>query len=112
MNDAKASPVGNQIRLSRAESVRLVDWARRFRGCMKGRGVALAQPVAHAKEIDLVIRRGPAGLGLARLVVACGDALGEPPRNSSLQVRPGRLVLYLPRQCLLDKKVASGGKIS
>ena len=109
---AKATPVGNQIRLSHAESVRLVDWAARFRRCMGDRGVVLARPVAHAKEIDLVITRGPTGTTLRRSVFACGDALGEPPRSSSLQLRPGKLVLYLPRQCLLDKKVVNGGRTS
>jgi hypothetical protein len=72
----------------------------------------LAEPVAHPKEIDLVILRAPARRALVRSVLACGDALGEPPRRSSLQLRPGKLVLYLPRQCLLDKRVVSGGKTS
>ena len=101
-----AVPVENRIRLSRAESLRLVDWARRFRVCMAGRGVALAEPVAHPREIDLALERPAAAGALAGKVVACGDRLGEPPRDSSLQVRPGKLVLYLPRQCLLDAKVA------
>jgi hypothetical protein len=104
--NAKPSLASNQIRLSRAESVRLVDWASRFRSCMARRGVKLAAPVAHEKEIDLVIVRAPARAVLMRSVPICGDALGEPPRRSSLQVRPGKLILYLPRRCLLDKKVA------
>jgi hypothetical protein len=37
----------------------------------------------------------------------CGDRQGGPPRRSSLQYRPGEIVLYLPKQCLLDKKVAA-----
>jgi hypothetical protein len=105
---ASATLAGNQIRLSHAESLRLVDWATRLRACVARRGVVLAAPVAHAKEIDLAIRRGPAGAALERSVIACGDALGGPPRHSSLQLRRGRLVLYLPRRCLLDKKVVRG----
>jgi hypothetical protein len=102
---AKATLASNQIRLSHAESVRLVDWAMRFRSCMARRGVELAAPVAHETEIDLaILRRGASPLTSS--VVVCGDALGEPPRRSSLQLRPGKLVLYLPRRCLLDKKVA------
>ena len=103
---AKPTLASNQIRLSHAKSVRLVDWAARFRSCMARRGVVLAAPVAHEKEIDLAIVRAPAHAVLMRTVPICGDALGEPPRNSSLQLRPGRLVLYLPRRCLLDRKVA------
>jgi hypothetical protein len=103
---AKPTLASNQIRLSHAESVRLVEWATRFRACMARRGIALAAPVAHEKEIDLAIVRAPPHAVLMRTVPICGDALGEPPRNSSLQLRAGRLVLYLPRRCLLDKKVA------
>ena len=105
---AKATPVDNRFRLSRAESERLVAWANRFRSCMARRGVVLAAPVAHPKQIDLRIVRAPARPALMRSVPACGDALGEPPRRSSLQLRPGKLVLYLPKRCLLDKRVVSG----
>jgi hypothetical protein len=109
---AKATPVDNRFRLSRAESERLVDWAARFRSCMARRGVVLGAPVAHPKQIDLAIVRAPAGRALERSVFTCGDALGEPPRRSSLQLRPGKLVLYLPRRCLLDKRVVAGGTAS
>ena len=105
---AKATPIDNRFRLSRAESERLVDWAARFRSCMVRRGVVLSAPVAHPKQIDLRIVRAPARPALMRSVPACGDALGEPPRRSSLQLRPGKLVLYLPKRCLLDKRVVSG----
>jgi hypothetical protein len=105
---AKATPVDNRFRLSRAESERLVDWATRFRSCMGRRGVVLGKPVAHPKQIDLAIIRAPARSALMRSVPICGDALGEPPRRSSLQLRPSKLVLFLPRRCLLDKRVVSG----
>ena len=105
---AKATPVDNRFRLSRAESLRLVDWAARFRSCMGRRGVVLGAPVAHPKQIDLAIVRAPGRPTLLKKVAACGDGLGGPPRKSSLQLRPGKLVLYLPKQCLLDKTVVSG----
>jgi hypothetical protein len=105
---AKATPIDNRFRLSRAESLRLVDWAERFRSCMGRRGVVLGAPVAHPKEIDLAIVRAPARPTLLREVPACGDGLGGPPRRSSLQLRPRKLVLYLPKQCLLDKRVING----
>jgi hypothetical protein len=76
------------------------------------RGVVLAPPAAHEKEIDLAIVRAPARLAMMRSVIACGDALGQPPRKSSLQLRPGKFVLYLPKQCLLDKRVVRGGTSS
>jgi hypothetical protein len=109
---APATPVSNQIRLSRAESLRLVGWADRLRSCVARRGVVLAAPVPHETEIDLAIRRGPSGQALLMRVVACGDALGQPPRKSSLQLRPGKFVLYLPKRCLLDKHVEREGTSS
>lgn len=105
---AKATPIDNRFRLSRAESLRLVDWAERFRSCMGRRGVVLGAPVARPKQIDLAYVRVPGRLTLLREVATCGDGLGGPPRRSSLQLRPGKLVLYLPKQCLLDKTVVSG----
>ena len=108
----KPTLASNQIRLSHAESLRLVGWAVSLRACVARRGVVLAAPVAHEKEIDLAIVRAPARPAMNRSVFTCGDALGEPPRRSSLQLRPGKLILYLPRRCLLDKKVASGGPSS
>jgi len=42
-------------------------------------------------------------------VTACGTQLGDPPRRSSLQLRPdeSKIYLYLPKRCLLDEKVAA-----
>ena len=105
---AKATFASNQVRLSHAESLRLVGWAARLRTCVARRGVVLAPPVAHEKEIDLAIVRAPGRSAMMRRVVACGDALGAPPRRSSLQLHDGKYVLYLPRQCLLDKRVING----
>jgi hypothetical protein len=109
---AKATPVSNQIRLSHAESVRLLDWADRLRACVSRRGVVLGAPVPHETEIDMAIRRGPTGQALLMRVVGCGDALGGPPRKSSLQLRGRSYVLYLPKRCLLDKRVVRGGTSS
>jgi hypothetical protein len=42
-----------------------------------------------------------------RLMAQCGDGLGGPPEDASLVLR-GRVVeLYLPKQCLLDRKVVA-----
>lgn len=40
-------------------------------------------------------------------IVTCGDAQGGPPAKSSLQYRARKILLYLPKQCLLDPKVVS-----
>jgi hypothetical protein len=40
-------------------------------------------------------------------IEVCGERQGGPPRRSSLQYRPGEIIFYLPKQCLLDAKVTS-----
>jgi hypothetical protein len=44
---------------------------------------------------------------LLRQTETCAERQGGPPRRASLQYQPREIVLYLPKQCLLDKKVAS-----
>jgi hypothetical protein len=106
-NTGPPSPreIDNQIVLSHRESLRLVSWARALRGCLAQNGVDVGRPAAHAKQIDLPLRSKRNAAELAPTVTACGDRLQRPPLASSLQIRPGKLVLYLPKQCLLDPKV-------
>jgi hypothetical protein len=107
-NDARASrpqQVDNRIQLSHGESLRLVSWAKELRACLDRRGIQVGEPVAYAKQIDLKLHTKGSPEELSPTITGCGDRLGEPPRRSSLQFRPGKLVLYLPRQCLLDPKV-------
>jgi hypothetical protein len=52
----------------------------------------------------------PASVDIDHLLAeteSCGERQGGPPHRSSLQYRPGEIVLYLPKRCLLDKKVAA-----
>lgn len=102
---SRSKQVDNRIQLSHRESLRLVSWARRLGVCIDKRGVKVGEPVAYAKQIDLRLYTKSSPAELSPTITECGDSLGEPPRRSSLQFRPGKLVLYLPRQCLLDPKV-------
>jgi hypothetical protein len=104
-----SNPVDNRIQLSHGESLRLVSWARELRACLDRRGIEVGEPVASAKQIDLQLHSKGGPTELSPTITMCGDSLGEPPRRSSLQFRPGKLVLYLPRQCLLDPKVRTRG---
>lgn len=104
---ATTSGDDNQIRLTAAESSRLVSWAETFRSCMLGKGVALGQLEKSEKQIRMAL---PPSVDVQKLLAdtgSCGDAQGGPPHDSSLQYRPGEIVLYLPKRCLLDKKVAA-----
>jgi hypothetical protein len=102
-----ASGDDNQIRLTAAESSRLVEWAETFRSCMLAKGNALGPLETSETQIRMALA---ASIDVDQLLAdteSCGEAGGGPPHRSSLQYRPGEIVLYLPKRCLLDKKVAA-----
>jgi hypothetical protein len=42
------------------------------------------------------------------VMASCGERQGGPPKKASLQYRPpNRVLVFLPKQCLLDKKVTT-----
>jgi hypothetical protein len=97
----------NQIRPTAAESARLVAWAETFRACMLAKGIALGALEKSETQIRMALSASVDVDDLLAKAPICGDRQGGPPRRSSLQYRPGEMVLYLPKQCLLDKKVAA-----
>ena len=98
---------GNQIRLTAAESTRLVDWAKTFRSCMRSKDNALGPLETSETQIRMALSGSVDVEKLLADTESCGEAQGGPPHRSSLQYRPGEIVLYLPKRCLLDKKVAA-----
>jgi hypothetical protein len=103
-----ASAPGNEKVLSAADSARLVAWFRRFRACVERYGIETDAIVVTRRELSMETRTHLPAATLAARTVPCGEALGDPPTDASLQVRRGedRIVLYLPKRCLLDPKVA------
>ena len=101
-----ASFADNEIVLSRAESLRLVNWAERFRSCLKAHGFHVGDVVPRSKQIDIELLAKIPG-PKARVSIACGDGLGGPPARSALQISPPGFVLFLPKRCLLDPKVTA-----
>jgi hypothetical protein len=103
---------GNYRVLSLAESERLVRFAAAFSSCLGKHGMRVGAPRPTKTKITMVIPRSTNRVRLNRVGPVCGDALGGPPRGSSLQTmqRFGNtraVVLYVPRQCLLDPKIAT-----
>jgi hypothetical protein len=97
---------GNQLVFSAKQSHALLAWAGRFRECVSERGLRTSVNVTR-REISMRVA-GTAPLStLLRVGAACGDSLGGPPARASLQVFDNLLVLYLPKRCLLDAKVAA-----
>jgi|SRR5919108_1542056 hypothetical protein len=99
---------GNQIVLSEKQSRALLGWARRFRECLADRGMGTSVRVTR-RSVALSVAGGGEPEKLAKLAVACGESLGGPPPRASLQAFEGTFVLYLPKQCLLDAKIAREG---
>lgn len=97
----------NQIRLTAAESSRLVSWFETFRACMLSKGNALGSLEKSETQIRMALSSSIDVESLLADTESCGEAQGGPPHRSSLQYRPGEIVLYLPKRCLLDKKVAA-----
>jgi hypothetical protein len=101
----------NHRTLTRKQSARLLRFASAFRSCMAGRGIDFAAPEPQATKIVLRVATRPIPATIGASTVACGERLGGPPPDSSLQTpnwQSGLIVLYLPKQCLLDPTVTSG----
>ena len=90
--------------LSPARSWSLLAFATAFRACAVRRGIALGEPRPSHTRITMRLAGSVDRQRLVRVVDVCGDALGGPPLDSSLQYRPSAhaMLLYLPKWCLLD----------
>jgi hypothetical protein len=102
----------NCVILSRAGSEKLVRFAVAFSRCLAKHGEPVRAPRATKTKITMAIPRGTDRLRLNWIGVTCATALAGPPQGASLQTmqRFGdthAVVLYVPRQCLLDPKVAA-----
>jgi len=102
-SDTSAGPGSNERRLTRAQSIELVDWATTFRRCMASEGTRLGALTKTETHLSMSV---PASLTSAEVVSTagkCGEEQGGPPQRSSLVYRKRQILLYLPKQCLLDK---------
>jgi hypothetical protein len=41
------------------------------------------------------------------LSAGCAISIGDPPSDSSFQIRGHTVILYLPKYCILDKKIVA-----
>jgi hypothetical protein len=94
--------------LTHAQSRTLVRYADSVYGCLAAHGASgVAPPVASATRITMRAP-GRSAMALVTLMMRCDSAVGPPPAKSSLQARPGMILLYLPKQCLLDPAQVAG----
>lgn len=101
---AAGPPQSNQKVLTHAQSQRLVDWATALHSCLEDSSYRTGSPVPAKTRIEMSVPDGTEFRKLLQAAVACGESLGDPPKGSSLQTFPTRIVLYLPKQCLLDPR--------
>lgn len=103
-SDAASS---NERTLTHAQSVHLVRWATTYRSCMGDHGWALGALTKTPTRLSMTVPKGAKIPTLLDESLTCAEAQGGPPAKSSLQYRAGNILLYLPKQCLLDPKVLS-----
>jgi hypothetical protein len=104
---APSSSSSNERTLTHAQSVHLVQWATTWKRCMSDHGWALGQLTKAPTRLSMAVPEDAELMAVMHDSVACGDAQGGPPSKSSLQFRARTILLYLPKQCLLDPKVVS-----
>jgi hypothetical protein len=91
----------NYRTLSARESRRLLAFAQSEYNCLAGRGAKISRPVASPTRIVMQTVHQTARQ-IADLSLACEGEVGKPPPGASLQARPGQLLVYVPKWCLLD----------
>src|SRR2546426_8234142 len=96
-------PASNFRVLSPADSERLITYARDLRECLATRAVPVGPIVVTRAQIDIPATTELGG-SVQNGLFGCARKIGDPASDSSLQLETSRLILYLPRQCLLDTK--------
>ena len=97
--------------LTPRETRRLLGFADALHSCVTSKGIRLGSPQRLNTKIVMGLPPKVERQHLTGVVLSCGESLGGPPPGASLQTfqRSGQddsVILYLPRQCLLDPKVA------
>jgi hypothetical protein len=107
----------NRRQLSQAESESLIGWAKAVVTCMRAVGVDVGDPIPSPRQISMPLGTGQPNARILHASAECGEKLGDPPRvgqpprGSSLVIPKGTptvLLLYLPKQCLLDPTSVAG----
>ncbi len=93
--------------LTPAQTQRLLRFADALYGCMSDRHASIGKPKPLGTKIELRVSPDANRESLAHAVVACGERLGGPPHGASLVLVKAAVELYLPKYCLLDRKVVA-----
>lgn len=96
--------------LSAAQSQRLLRFARAEHDCLAAHSVAVGEPQAWPTRIVMSLPTGSSLRAVGKAGLACARAAGDPPAGSALQLRPGQVLVYLPKYCVLDRKTVSSSE--
>jgi hypothetical protein len=91
----------NYRTLTKSESHTLVRYAAAVHRCVAAEATGIASPVASATRIVMKAPNRSAH-ELMELLTTCDGTVGPPPAKASLQARDGLILVYVPKQCLLD----------
>jgi hypothetical protein len=87
--------------LSRTETLTLIRYAESEYQCLVSHGAHVSRPVASRTRI-LIRAPNQSAHVLARLELGCDPDVGPPPGKSDLQARQGQVLIYVPKQCLIN----------
>jgi hypothetical protein len=90
--------------LKPTQTTRLLRYADAAYSCMSKR-LHLGRPRPLETKIVMALPPGATPRAVAQLGTSCARSIGDPPSDSSFQVRAHAVILYLPKYCILDKKV-------
>lgn len=88
------------------QTSRLLRYADAAFSCMS-KQLDLGRPQPLRTKIVMTLPSGATPRAVARLSARCAMKIGDPPPNASFQVRGHAVILYLPKYCILDKKVVA-----
>lgn len=97
--------------LTPARTRALLRYADAAYACMSN-DIELGKPRPERTKIVMTLPAGASPASVIRLVLRCSGKIGDPPKDASLQVRGKNLILYLPKYCILDKKVATTSRLA
>ena len=93
--------------LTGGQTKRLLAFADAFASCAAKRGLELGTAKPLNTKLELRLPAGANTQEALQVMTSCGDELGGPPKGASLVLRQRTIELYLPKQCLLDRKVVA-----
>jgi hypothetical protein len=92
--------------LKPTQTARLLRYADAAYSCMSKR-LDIGRPRPLGTKIVMMLPPGASPRAVAELGASCAMSIGDPPSDSSFQIRGHTVILYLPKYCILDKKIVA-----